>query len=523
MIKLINGDSKEVLKEFPDNYFDSVVTDPPYGLTSIVKRFKDTSIAGDTQTEQDAKERKTPYSRTSRGFMGKAWDGSGIEYDIEFWKEVYRVLKPGGHVLAMSSTRTYHRVATAIEDAGFEIRDTLTWLTGQGFPKSLDISKQIDKVLKHDSESSAKYVLRSLREAYLPKTVHTTEEQGEILQSLLQEQSLLPPVGDSIPDVWRKESSMEGWSDIQVSEGELQKCKVCKMSSVVFRNGEERWLCNGTPFDYGTESWKNFNAERSCTSYRPQSIEQQDRKSNVISRQQIAQNFRGYGTALKPACEFICLARKPISEKNIALNVLKWGTGGINIDDSRIELNGEIIPINVLESWSGFGEEDRPAYTPTTNTKGRFPANVILDEEAGEILDEQSGILKSGSMKKEYNVGSAGEDGFMVNHGIYNKYKARPYQKETLGSIGGASRFFYCAKASPKERKEYNTHATVKPIALMEYLIKLITPANGIVLEPFMGSGTTILACKRLGYSVVGIELEKDSFDISVKRLEELE
>lgn len=382
MIKLINGDSKEVLKEFPDNYFDSVVTDPPYGLTSIVKRFKDTSIAGDTQTEQDAKERKTPYSRTSRGFMGKEWDGSGIEYDIEFWKEVYRVLKPGGHVLAMSGTRTYHKVATAIEEAGFEIRDMIQWLYGQGFPKSLDISKQIDKL------------------------------QG-------------------------KERAISG----------LDK-KFGRADSGIYNynNGskEDRYVF--------------------------------ERKDIPVSEE--AQQWDGWGTALKPANEPIVLARKPISEKSVALNVLKWGTGGINIDDSRIELNGEIIPINVLESWSGFGEEDRPAYTPTTNIKGRFPANVILDEEAGKILDEQR---------------------------------------------EGASRFFYASKASPKERKEYNTHATVKPIALMEYLIKLITPANGIVLEPFMGSGTTILACKRLGYSVVGIELEKDSFDISVKRLEELE
>ena len=127
---IICGNSKEVLKEFPDNYFDSVVTDPPYGLTSIVKRFKNTSTEGKTQTEQDAKERKTPYARTSKGFMGKEWDGSGIEYDVDFWREVYRVLKPGGHMLVMSGTRTYHRVATAIEDAGFEIRDMLQWLYG---------------------------------------------------------------------------------------------------------------------------------------------------------------------------------------------------------------------------------------------------------------------------------------------------------------------------------------------------------------------------------------------------------
>ncbi len=365
---IICGNSKEVLKEYPDNYFDSVVTDPPYGLTSIVKGFKDTSVDGNTQTEVEAKERKTPCARTSRGFMGKEWDGSGIEYDVDFWKEVYRVLKPGGHILVMSGTRTYHKVATAIEEAGFEIRDMLQWLYGQGFPKSLNIGKQIDKLQGTEREVIGTHLKDDIRGG---KFINKETKEVEV--------------------------------------------KITK----------------------GNSEWE------------------------------------GWGTALKPANEPIVLARKPISEKTVALNVLKWGTGGINIDASRIELNGEIVPINVLEDWSGFGEKDKPDYTPTINTKGRWPANIILDEEAGNMLPE------------------------------------------------GTSRFFYCAKASPKERGEYNHHPTVKPISLMEYLVKLITPEGGIVLEPFAGSGTTLIACKNLGFDFVGIEMDQSYMEIIMKRLNE--
>lgn len=242
----------------------------------------------------------------------------------------------------------------------------------------------------------------------------------------------------------------------------------------------------------------------------------------------LAKQWDGYGTALKPTHEPIMIAQKPI-EKNYCYNVQKWGVGGFNIDGSRIELNGEIVPINKLEKWSGFGEEDKPDYEATQNTKGRYPANTIFDEEAGKELDEQSGILKSGSMKKEHNVGSAGKDGFMVNHGIYSKYKARPYPKETEGSIGGASRFYYCAKSSQKDRTENgqieNKHATVKPTTLMTHLIKLVTPPNGVNLDICEGSGTSAKACLWLekdGYKVnhIGFENDEDSYNTALKRVE---
>ena len=361
--KIYNMDCLEGMKLLDDNSVDSIVTDPPYEL----------------------------------GFMGKKWDSTGIAYNVELWKECLRVLKPGGHLLAFGGTRTYHRMACAIEDAGFEIRDCIQWIYGSGFPKSHDISKAIDKKLGAEREV----------------------------------------IG------------------------------VCK------RSGKEI----GT---YGA-----FEGNNKITA--PATPE--------------AQQWDGWGTALKPANEPIVVARKPISEKTIAENVMKWGTGGLNIDGCRIpagenELKSTVRGTGIHktgnERLTGWNRDDYDGtYTP--NEAGRFPANVIFDEEAGRMLDEQH---------------------------------------------KGASRFFYCAKASKKERNmgledvepttvddgrnkpidnpflrgktpRQNTHPTVKPIKLMEYLITLVTPPNGIVLDPFMGSGTTAIACKQLGFDYIGFEKEK--------------
>jgi site-specific DNA-methyltransferase (adenine-specific) len=238
-----------------------------------------------------------------------------------------------------------------------------------------------------------------------------------------------------------------------------------------------------------------------------------------------AKEWEGWGTALKPACEFITICRKPISEKNIALNVLKWGVGGINIDASRIELNGEVVPINRLEEWSGFGELERPEYVPTENTKGRFPANVIFDEEAGKLLDEQTGIYQS-------------------PRGIYGKFNNGKGLLETRGDSGGASRFFYCAKASGKEKdfgldgfeivesgtgalrdngrgkSSKNFHPTVKPIELMKYIVRLVTPPKETCLDLYMGSGSTVIASKLLGISAIGIEQDSEYFHIAKSRVD---
>src|SRR5690606_38007619 len=211
--------------------------------------------------------------------------------------------------------------------------------------------------------------------------------------------------------------------------------------------------------------------------------------------------FRGLGTCLKPANEPTVLARKPLSEKTVAENVLKWGTGGLNIEGCRIptddNLNGGGYSKNFKGSlflaYGGKRDYKQPA--------GRFPANVILDEEAGRMLDEQSGITRSGKVKSDKGTyAGISTTGFL--RGITTTQNQH-------GDSGGASRFFYCAKASRKERGEFNKHPTVKPIALMEYLIKLVTPPEGIVLDPFLGSGTTALAALNLGRFFIGIEFNE--------------
>lgn len=221
-----------------------------------------------------------------------------------------------------------------------------------------------------------------------------------------------------------------------------------------------------------------------------------------------AKQWEGWGTALKPANEPIVLAIKPISEKTIAENVMKWGTGGINIDRCRIESRGEhkraYQPTN--HERSVYGKQT--AFQPS-NKEGRFPANVILDEEAGKLLDEQSGITISKDGGKSGTHFSAG-----------NKGVKRTDARKGHNDSGGASRFFYCAKASKKERGEGNTHPTVKPLKLISYLITLVTPPNGICLDIFEGSGTHALACIENGFMYIGFELSSEYCKIAEKRIE---
>lgn len=410
---LFQGDSLSVLSNVPSNSIDAVVTDAPYGLS----------------------------------FMGKKWD-----YDVpsvELWAEVFRVLKPGGHVLSFGGTRTYHRMVVNIEDAGFEIRDQIQWLYGSGFPKSTDISKRIDK------EAGA---------------------EREVI---------------GINSSSRPNSKMKGSKGF---DGDL--------------NSEE--------------SAGNQNITAPSTDQ--------------------AKQWQGWGSALKPANEPICLARKPL-EKGLTLaqNVLKYDTGGLNIDASKV--GTETIKIS---NGKGFGEGGiygTGVNNKTNNTEhqGRWPANIILDETAAEILDEQSGLLKNGGGNSKCKKGG----GFDRSSPITNPTKF-------AGDSGGASRFFYVAKASKRERNQGlenqvkqkqgarpnsadasgkfpdhdhretggNNHPTVKPIKLMEYLCQLITPPNGTILDPFMGSGTTGIAAKNLKFGFVGIELSQEYYEIAKRRIE---
>lgn len=381
MMRLLYGDCLKVLPSLPENSVDSIVTDPPYGIS----------------------------------FMNKKWDYNMPS--VEIWEECLRVLKPGGHLLCFASTRTFHRMVVNIEDAGFDIRDSIAWMHGQGFPKSLNIGKSIDKM------AGAK----------------------------------------------RK---VVGKDPNYHSEGK--------------RAGSGKGL-------FG-EAGKMLNKEGHAGMITEPATDD-------------AKKWDGWGTALKPAMELIAVARKPF-KGTVAKNVLEHGTGGMNIDACRI--GDDEIQVNRLEEWSGFGQKERPAYTPTT-AKGRYPANVILDEEAGAVLDEQSGD-SAAAIRYGRRAGKA--------TGVYGEYSGQEIARKEIGDSGGASRFFYCAKANKKERGEGNNHPTVKPLKLMEYLCRLVTPKNGTILDPFMGSGSTGKAAYNEGFDFIGIEMDGDYMEIAENRLE---
>lgn len=410
LVTLHLGDCLDVMVSMPDNSVDAIVTDPPYGLQ----------------------------------FMGKDWD-KGVP-GVHFWIEMIRILKPGGHLLSFGGTRTYHRMATAIEDAGFEVRDMLAWIYGSGFPKSLDISKAIDKM--------------------------AGAERNVIIGT--------------------RNRNVKPYND---------------------NNG---WNKNNTTGDF------NYTA--------PSTPE--------------AQQWDGFGTALKPAQEPICLARKPISEKTIAANVLEHGTGGLNIDGCRVGTNGARNN-GCKPDDNGYGANHGiygkfKATTKQDYNKGRFPANVLHDGS-----DEVMGVFP--------NSTSTGGNGSASKNYISNGRTVTGSCQATggFGDSGSASRFFYCAKASRSERnaglEEFevrpagmvpdrdiaklnrngrnpvyqNYHPTVKPIACMRWLCRLITPPGGIVLDPFMGSGTTGIAAVQEGFEFIGIEMNAEYYEIAERRIKD--
>lgn len=385
------GDNLELLKQMPDNSVDSVVTDPPYGIS----------------------------------FMGNKWD-----YDVpsvELWKEVIRVLKPGGHALVACGTRTQHRMAVNLEDAGFEIRDIVAWIYGQGFPKSLDIGKAISAYEK---------------------------------------------TGGSSPKNLRKN-----------------------------RLGE----------DYKPTGQKDYRKGRAFSS----EIENDNKETELTEN---AKQWEGWGTALKPAMELWTLARKPLGEKTVAENVLKYGTGGINIDGCRVGDEERFLP-PATPSIGTFNSSFDSDYNGKF-VRGRFPANVIHDgsEEVVSLFP----YTKSGKMLPKHTRSTDGSP-----NGIYGKFDINHPLAETYGDEGFASRFFYCAKVSKKERscngKVKNNHPTVKPVALMRYLCRLITPPNGVVLDPYMGSGSTGIAALLEGFNFIGMEREEKYMEIAKVRIDAYE
>jgi DNA modification methylase len=423
-----HGDSREVLKGIPDNSIDSIVTDPPYALVSIVQRF---GGEGAAPAQGDV------YARASAGFMGQTWDTGETAFDPTFWTEVLRVLKPGGHIVAASGTRTYHRLAVAIEDAGFEIRDMISWLYGSGFPKSHDVSKGIDKAAGNEREV--------IRERYTAK---------------------------------------------RIKPG----------ATVVAEGGYGKQDISFTATDTAPGS--------------PESAE-----------------WQGWGTALKPACEPWVLARKPLVG-TVAANVLAHGTGALNIDGCRIAApeglttggQGGRSP-NFMDAARGLGKLARSE----AHQQGRWPANVLHDgsDEVISAFPNAPGQLRA----------VTGEERSKITANVYGDFGSTGEGAVPRLEVDkSAARFFYSAKADAEDRvftctacdirfigkpqcacrdPEDNTkpapissHPTVKPIDLMQYLCRLITPPGGTILDPFAGTGTTGTAARREGFECILIERE---------------
>ena len=416
-IDIRHGDCLEVLRSLPDNSVDSVTTDPPYGLSNTkpaqVADVLAAWVTGDTEAVPAKK----------GGFMGANWDSFVPPPAV--WVECLRVLKPGGHMAVFAGARTQDLMGLSIRLAGFEIRDTLGWIQGAGFPKSMDISKAIDKAAGAEREpgTPGRYAAR------------------------------------------RPRADVKAVSAYQDGVGSASSALVT------------------SPVTDAARQWS------------------------------------GWGTALKPAIEPIILARKPL-DGTVANNVLAHGVGGLNIDACRVGTEVRVNPPGSTNPRVAMGDGWNEDATPTVAV-GRFPANVLLDEHAAKEMDKQSGVSKSPT-----GLITQGGDHFSIG----SEEKTRGTKFQGHGDSGGASRFFpvfkYQAKAPKKERPVIERedgskvqHPTVKPVALMEWLVTLITPEGGTTLDPFAGTGTTLQAARDKGFNAIGVEQDEDYIQLIEQRL----
>ena len=481
-----HGDCLETLKGMADNSVDSICTDPPYGIF----------------------------------FMAKKWDYNVPSIDV--WRECLRVLKPGGHMLVACGTRTQHRMVVPIEDAGFEIRDVITWLYGSGFPKAVDCATQaVKEGIACDCKPQTEHEMRPLPKRGVSPSIDSDFESGEVLQPGVsqQEPSEHGATRAESESSNGQEPGLEGRAVCGTGEG------LCDDSLSGSPPRETQRVRFGAHYRGREDAGKVADGHGSGSSHQSRQDRQSTGKSEGLPGSQRAldgSSFprcsrcerpifpEGWKSALKPACEFWTLARKPLSESTVAKNVLKWGTGGLNIDGCRIGTDVVTTRIATREGGGGqaFGQGGVGRSVPGAAHVGRFPANLILDEEAAAALNEQSGVLKNGG--QNYKGGS--RESMFGNAEVINPTKY-------AGDSGGASRFFYCAKASKSDRGQGNGHPTVKPSALMAYLCRLITPPGGLVLDPFAGSGSTGVGALREGFRFVGIEREESYVEIATRRI----
>jgi len=494
-IDLRLGDCLDVLKTLPDNSVDSVVTDPPYGLS----------------------------------FMGKRWD-----YDVpavEVWAECLRVLKPGGHLLAFAGTRTQHRMAVRIEDAGFEIRDMIAWVYSTGFPKSLNLDHERGKTTCGCDGGTLPYAhghkkpehgLFPLSDTDVPAPKRDGEGEREVLQPFLQEQSLPVAGRTELPstEVRGRQPSVEGWGDPSPQEGELRSGQVRQGSDVGAIDGASGRVCDAPSAGDGGVVRVLADADGVRPPRRPQPAEQHEGKPSTVAGQSFPQNVgawktcggcglpcvpKGLGTALKPALEPITVARKPLAG-TVAACVTTWGTGALNVDGCRV--GAEVIRTQGGDKFPGvYGTY---ATCPESTHQGRFPANLIHDgsDEVVSLFPQARG--QQGAVTgAEPSSKTANADGDFAGRA----------PSQPRGDSGSAARFFYCAKASKADRGADNKHPTVKPTDLMCYLCRLVTPPGGVVLDPFMGSGSTGKAAIREGFRFIGIERDPEYMTIARARI----
>jgi DNA modification methylase len=475
------GDCIEVMRGMSDSSVDAIVTDPPYEL----------------------------------GFMGKSWDASGIAYNVDQWREALRVLKPGGHLLAFSGSRTYHRMAVAIEDAGFEVRDQIMWVYGSGFPKSLDVSKAIDKA--RDDRDDILRVTTCMAEA---------AERAGISRAEVDKHMGTSDMGGWWLSKLRRRCQCPKW------EQWLQLKEFLRLSDEM---DTEVWRLNGRKGQPG-EAWQTADVLAiDVRMNEPSGIVGVGQGERVEVERQIkaansdaARQWSGWGTALKPAHEPICVARKPLAG-TVAANVLQFGTGALNIDGSRVS----------GEDGTTIEEEVAAQKYARNYVQGRWPANLIHDgsDEVVALFPTnagQSGPLKTRNSDKTRHA--------------FGEFAGSPDANFTPhDERGSAARFFYCAKASRTDRNEGlsssstpvvtkdatmrecetaarstrngNHHPTVKPTDLMAYLVRLVTPPGGLVLDPFMGSGSTGKACMREGFRFIGIDMTPEYVEIAKARI----
>jgi hypothetical protein len=496
---LHHGDSLDVLRAMPSASVDAIVTDPPYGLA----------------------------------FMGKRWD-----YDVpsvDLWAECLRVMKPGGHLLSFAGARTQHRMAVRIEDGGFEIRDMLAWVYGSGFTKGFNMKRTRlcecggNALSYGHGNQEAEYGVRPLPDANLQAPEHDGSERGQVLHALMQEQGSPEhgPQGYVSANGRGGESSMEGRLVHRAGEG------LPLGADAVAPESAQQRLCAGAHSGSGEDARSAADGDGGSAPREQGPRRQQAGEPARIRGSHgaldggalpgrgscarcgcIRKEFEGFSSSLKPALEPITLARAPF-RGTVADNVQRHGTGALNIDGCRVGTSKRV-------PGSPRGAQSRifGAYAAQTGSEtghdpniGRWPANLIHDGS-----DEVEAVFPEGAYNKAGAFGvDDGDSGTKYGGGEGIPRNGRAVFG--YGDRGSASRFFYCAKASKRERGEGNAHPTVKPLALMRYLVRLITPPGGIVLDPFMGSGTTALACREEGFGFVGIEREAEHIATARRRL----